>query len=393
MFWRSMLRLIDCRSMAMMPQLTKRGGMSMPRKLPPFVERWRDRQGKVRVYFRKDKGRRVALPASIGSADFNVAYQAALSGQLAPAHENRARPASGTIDALIISYLRSAAYLGLRETTKAGYASRIEALRTQHGHRTVAGLTRERIITGILQPYADRPGAALSILKMLRVLIQHAIGIGWLKHDPSLGIKRPKTHEIRSWTDAEIKAFEERWPIGTKQRLAFALLLYTGQRRSDVHRMTWSDVTGAGIRVVQQKTGRKLAIPLHRELLTVLAAAGREHLTIINTGYGQPFTVDGFGQWMRHAITEAGLPIECQPHGLRKAAGRRLAEAGCTAHEIMAVLGHKTLTEAERYTREADQAQLATAAMTKLEGRSTNRDAQTVSGGLGKAENTEGESM
>ena len=264
----------------------------MPRKLPPFVERWRDRHGKLRVYFRKGRGIRVALPASIGSADFNAAYQAALSGQLAPAQGHRAQPAPGTIHALIISYMRTAAYRALRNTTKAGYASRIEALRSEHGHRTVAGLTRERIITGILRPYADRPGAALSTLKMLRVLIRHAIDIGWLKHDPSLGIKRPKTHEIRSWTDAEIKAFEERWLIGTKQRLAFALLLYTGQRRSDVHRMTWSDVTGASIRVVQQKTGRKLAIPLHRELLAVLAAAGREHVTIINTGYGQPFTVD-----------------------------------------------------------------------------------------------------
>ena len=203
---------------------------------------------------------------------------------------------------------------------------------------------------------------------MLRVLIRHAIDIGWLKHDPSMGIKRPKTHEIRSWTDLEIKAFEERWPIGTKQRLAFALMLYTGQRRSDVHRMSWSDVTETSIRVVQQKTGRKLAIPLHREMLAILATADRNHATIINTERGRPFTVDGFSQWMRVAITDAGLPLDCQPHGLRKAAGRRLAEAGCTAHEIMAVLGHKTLTEAERYTREADQGRLAIEAVAKLQG-------------------------
>ncbi len=365
----------------------------MPRKLPPFVECWRDRHGKLRVYFRRGKGLRLALPAAIGSSDFDAAYRAALSGQLALGQENRAQPALGTIEALIISYMHSAAYRGLRETTKTGYASRIEALRTQHGHRTVVGLTRERITMGILQPYADKPGAALSTLKMLRVLIRHAIDIGWLKHDPSMGIKRPKTHEIRSWTDAEIKAFEERWPIGTRQRLAFARMLYTGQRRSDVHRMNWSDVTGASLRVVQQKTGRKLAIPLHREMLAILATADRHHVTIINTEYGQPFTVDGFSQWMRHAISQAGLPIACQPHGLRKAAGRRLAEAGCTAHEIMAVLGHKTLTEAERYTREADQAQLANVAVAKLEGRSTKANAQTAFDGLGKVKNTEGESI
>ena len=153
-------------------------------------------------------------------------------------------------------------------------------------------------------------------------------------HDPSLGIKRPKTQEIRSWTEAEIATFENHWLIGTKQRLAFALQLYTGQRRSDVHRMTWTDVNGESIRVVQQKTGRKLAISLHHRLLTILAATERKHVTIINTEYGKPYTVAGFSQWMRDAITAAGLPLECQPHGLRKAAGRRLAEAGCCVYRI-----------------------------------------------------------
>jgi integrase len=384
--------LIYCRSKAMILGPMKPGGISMPRKLPPFVECWRDRHGKLRVYFRRGKGLRLALPAAIGSSDFDAAYRAALSGQLAVGQEHRARPAPGTIETLIISYKRSSVYRGLRETTHSGYASRIEALRTQHGHRTVAGLSRERIVTAILQPYADRPGAALSILKMLRVLIRHAIDIGWLKHDPSMGIKRPKIHEIRSWTDREIEAFEERWPIGTKQRLAFALMLYTGQRRSDVHRMSWSDVTGTSIRVVQQKTGRKLALPLHRELLTTLTTADRDHATIINTERGRPFTVDGFSQWMRVAITDAGLPLDCQPHGLRKAAGRRLAEAGCTAHQIMAVLGHKTLSEAERYTREADQGRLAIEAVAKLQGHSANKFAQTASLGLGKMSKIEGES-
>jgi hypothetical protein len=70
----------------------------------------------------------------------------------------------------------------------------------------------------------------------------------------------------------------------------------------------------------------------------------------------------------------------------------RLAEAGCSAHEIMAVLGHKTLSEAERYTRDADQAQLATAAVAKLEGRSTNRLAQTDSAGLGASSKSKEES-
>jgi hypothetical protein len=57
----------------------------------------------------------------------------------------------------------------------------------------------------------------------------------------------------------------------------------------------------------------------------------------------KPFTVDGFSDFMRDAITAAGLPLDCQPHGLRKAAGRQLAEAGCSTKQIMAVLGHNPL--------------------------------------------------
>jgi integrase len=275
------------------------------------------------------------LPTTIGSTEFNAAYQAALAGQTTGINRERWEAAkAGTIAALVVSYLRSPSYQGLRDTTKKGYSSRLEALRNHHGHRSLAGMKRERIVTGILQPSAKKPGAALSILKMLRVLIRHAIEIGWFKHDPSSGIKRPKTNEVRSWTDAEIAAFENHWPIGTKQRLGFALMLYTGQRRSDVHRMTWAEVNDGTIRVAQQKTGRKLTIPLHRDLVTVLTAVERSHATIINTEYGRPFTDDGFSQWIRDAITAAGLAPDCQPHGLRKAAGRRLAEAGCTAHEI-----------------------------------------------------------
>jgi integrase len=364
-----------------------------PRKLPKFCETWTDRHGKTRVYFRRGKGARVALPSEINSDEFNEAYAAALAGDVVARKAKREPAAPGTVGALILSYQQSATYIELRETTKKGYQSRIEALRAKHAHRTLSGMTREGIVTKILAPYAGRPGAALSILKMLRVLIRHAIEIGWLRHDPSLGIKRPKVGEIRSWTDDEIARFERRWPKGTRERLAFALMLYLGQRRSDVHRMTWAATTATTITLTQQKTGARLVIPLHSELRDILAASTRDHVTILNTAFGRPFTVDGFSQFMRDAIAAAGLPLECQPHGLRKAAGRRLAEAGCTAREIMAILGHKTLSEAERYTRDADQQRLAEAAIVRLEtGRSGNRSPKPLPKSLGIAPKNKGKS-
>lgn len=365
--------------------MTSDGMRMMPRKLPPHVTS-QITKGKKYFYFRKGKGARIPLP-SPGTKEFEEAYQAARIGQLVPKRPTKAPVLPQSFDALIISYMRDGNFRRLRQTSKAGYISRLEAIRKQHGHRSVPGLTRECIITKIMRPYADKPGAQLSTLKMLRILIKHAIVLGWLDRDPSIGISRPKTQEIRSWTEAEIARYENKWPMETKQRLAFALHLYTGQRRSDVHRMTWADIDAGSntISVVQQKTGAKLTMPLHRNLRAVLDHARREHVTILNTAYGKPFTVDGFSGFMRDAIRAAGLPLGCQPHGLRKAAGRRLAEAGCTAHEIMSVLGHKSLAEAERYTREADQARLANAAVSKLERQNENRIAQTVPEKFGKS--------
>jgi enterobacteria phage integrase len=116
------------------------------------------------------------------------------------------------------------------------------------------------------------PGAALDTLKKLRILIRHALNIGWLEHDPSTGIKRPRIQRIRSWTEDEIEVFRKKWPLESKQRLAFELFLNTGQRRSDVVRMAWSHITPEDkIVVTQQKTERRLLIPLHRDLMAALA--------------------------------------------------------------------------------------------------------------------------
>lgn len=362
----------------------------MPRKLPRNVER-NHVKGKTYLSFRKGKGPRIRLPDDPTSDEFMATYLAALSGDVLPMPQ-RIAEVSGTLGALIVCYKKDGGYAGLRSTTKVGYDRRLERLRLDHGHRTISGLTRERIITGILRPYADRPGAALDTLKKLRILVRHAIDIGWLRHDPTLGIKRPKMKRIRSWTEQEIKHFRSKWLLGTKQRTAFELFLNLGQRRSDVHRMAWPHITANKMTVVQQKTGRKLVLPLHKDLITALQHADRSHISILTTAYGRPFTVHGFSGWMRDAIKEAGLADDCTPHGLRKAAGRRLAEAGATARQIMAILGHTTLSEAERYSEEADQARLAADAVAKLEGHKWNENAQTARRGLGKTGKKDGKS-
>jgi integrase len=359
----------------------------VPRKLPLYVER-NYVKGHCYLSFRRGKGPRIRLPDDPTSEEFRAAYTAALTGEVAP-RPTVAQDAPRSIGALIASYKRSNEYLSLRDTTKHGYDSRLEILRVEHGHRSVDGLTRERINKGILAPYADRPGAGLDTLKKVRVLIRHAISIGWLKSDPSLGIKRPKTKEIRSWTDGELAAFESRWPIGTKQRTAYSLMLYLGTARVDTHLITWRQLEEGVAAYARSKTGVVVEMGIADELQKVLAAWPRTHLAVITTEYGKTFTIDGYSRFMRDAIAAAGLSLDVKPHGLRKTLGRRLADAGATAHEIMAALGHTTLAEAERYTRDADRKRGGLAAIRKL---SDHRVTQTNSSGLGKQAKREGKS-
>jgi enterobacteria phage integrase len=123
------------------------------------------------------------------------------------------------------------------------------------------------------------------------------------------------------------------------------------------------------------------------ELKAALAAAPRDHVTIINTEFGKPFTVDGFSGFMRDAMTAAGLPMDCKPHGLRKTLGHRLADNGDSAHDIMAILGHTTLAQAMLYTKEADRRRGGKRGIAQLNDHRENKGSphsHLVSGEIGK---------
>ena len=336
------------------------------------VDKFVDRHGHVRHYFRRNRGARVLLPGEPGSAEFMRAYEAALADGPQPSKAKR-RGAPGTFDDLLQTYFESTAFIRLAQSSREAYRLTAEKLLREEniGHRLVAQLHRKHV-ERMIGKRAATPGTANNSLTVLRILVRHAIELGWRTDDPTLRIRRFTGGEHHTWTDEEIARYEAFWPIGTRERTAFALLLHTGQRSSDVRTMAWSHLEGAGINVAQQKTKARLWIPLHPELAAILAQWPRSHVAIITSKLGAPFSRDRLQHWLASAIERAGLPDRCVSHGLRKAAARRLAEAGCTAHQIASITGHKTLSEIERYTKAAEQRRLAHAAMAQLQ----NKDSQ-----------------
>jgi integrase len=304
-----------------------------------------------------------------------AAYQEALAGQPpTPVGEGRVIP--GTVRALSVMYYGSLGFRSLKPITQSTYRNLIDRFCREtdkdghcYGDKSATGLRREHIVK-MMAARADKPDSANGLRKVLRALMGHAVEIGLRADDPTRDVKaiRVKTDGYHSWTDSEITQFEARHDIGSKARLAQALLLYTGQRRGDIIRMGRQHMREGFLTVRQQKTGAELAIPLHVELSTIISATTIGQMTFLTTEHGRPFTAAGFGNWFREQCNAAGLE-HCSAHGLRKAAARRLAEAGCTTHEIAAITGHASLREIVRYTKAADQKRLASAAMAKTKSR------------------------
>lgn len=356
------------------------------RRLPRYVSEFIDRHGQPRLRFRR-RGFDTHYFANRKpwSPEFMAEYQRCLDGvDAAAVQPGASRTKPGSVSAAIIAWYRSPEFTGVAPSTQATYRGIVERFRADYGELRIATLER-RHIKEIIGKKAATPAAANNLLRMLRTLLNFAVEVGMRPDNPALGVRgfRRRGDGFHTWSEEEIAAFEARHSIGTKARLALGLMLFTGQRRSDAVRMGWQHVAGGAIFVRQQKTGTRLEIPVHPELARILDGAERKQLTFLTTSYGKAFTPAGFGNWFRQRCDEAGLP-HCAAHGLRKAAARRLAEAGCSNQVIKSITGHKSDREVSIYTEAADQKVRAAQAIRALGSPDREQDLANLGGGLAK---------
>jgi integrase len=321
-----------------------------------YVNEYVDRTGKLRRYFRRGSTRG-QLPGDVGSAEFMAAYQALLGDK--PAATTKI---SGSLGLLITEFYASRAFRDVKPSSQRTYRAALEPIAKAHGHRT-ARITHRQAAKLIADIGATKPSMANLTKKVLQAVYKFGVKAGWVDANPIIGIDAFKGGTHHTWTEGELQTFEKRWPVGTRQRLAYALLLYTTQRVGDVAKMHRSDLVAGELHVIQQKTGAELYLPFVDEIQRALTAFPARGLTLFGRMDGKPMTRAGLTDFIKEAAAAAGLPAKCVPHGLRKAGIRRLAEAGKSVNQIAAVSGHKSLREVQRYTAAADQRQLARDAM------------------------------
>jgi integrase len=313
-------------------------------------------------YFRRRGFARIPLPGVVGSAEFMEAYaQALATAPVAIGASKRSRP--GSVSTSIAEYYSSQAFRSLADGTALQRRAIIEKFRTAHGDKPLASLPREFVVA-LLDSMT--PHQAKNWLIAFRHFARWALDRKLMRNDPTAGVrvKTPKSDGFHTWTEQEIAQFAAHWPIGSKPRLALTLGLSTAQRRGDIVKIGRQHIRDGVLTIRQNKTGIVLAIPVP-DLAAIIAATPVGHMTLLTTQSGRSYRANDFSDQFRVWCDAAGLQ-HCSFHGLRKAACTRLADAGCTAHEIAAISGHKTLKQVEHYTRAADQARLARAAIERI---------------------------
>ena len=337
---------------------------TVSKALPLYASAFADRHGKQRIRLRRKGWTTAYVHATPGSAEFTEAYHRWLKDGRLDIGADKIKP--GSFDDLITRFYRSKDWTALKPTTRETYRGILERFRAKYGDRQVATMTA-RHVSNLVGKMAETPAAANNLRKRLNQIFNYAIVQGWRADNPAAAVRgiRQTGDGFATWQEAQIAQFEAHWAIGTMPRLAFDLALYTAQRRSDIRLMGPQHVENGMIRVRQIKTGEPMRIPIHPNLAKSIAATRTGHLAFLVTEKGAPFAEDGFGMWFMRRCREAGINGYSM-HGLRKAASRRMAEAGLSNQLIKSITGHRTDAEVSRYTREAEQARMAKMAMTQM---------------------------
>jgi integrase len=340
-----------------------------------FVSGWVDKKT-GRPYFRFRRGAlSVMLPGRPHASEFDAAYQQARAMVGMSVTIGAPRTLSGSVDAAIVAYYSSAAFQQLAPVTRQQRRYVLEAFRAECGKLPIKKMQRQHL--AVILETIKAPHTRRKLRIALQGMLQHALSIGLIEEDPSIGVKTrtPKSDGFKQWDDVAIAVYRAHHKSGTQERLDMEFLYSTGLRRGDAIRVGRQHVKtvelpgyGAADLIILRtgKTGATAHGLITPELAAELAHVPHDRLTFLVGERGLPLTADGFTHRFRQACDAAGL-AGYSAHGLRKAAGRRVAEIGGTAHEIAAVLTHASITNTAHYTKDANQLRLLGGVMAKFE--------------------------
>ena len=341
----------------------------MPRPRPPYLHRQITRHGKPVWYVRKAMGPRTRIRATYGTPEFEAEYRAAISGESPQAYRST-KAAAGSLAWLWERYHEVGAWTVLSTATRKARENIMVRVLDASGTVPCGKIKGSDIAAG-RDSRSSTPAQARSFLDTMRGLFCWAVEAGHVTTDPTVGVKNPR--EVKGagfpiWTEADIDAYQARWPLGTRERVWLDLLLYTGLRRGDAVKLGRQHVRDGVATLRTEKSQGKMTVtlPILPVLAKTLAAGPCAELAFICGANGKPLVKESFGNLFREACNAAGITGK-SAHGVRKAGATRAAENGATVHQLEAIFGWSGGGMAALYTKTADRKRASLRAMTMME--------------------------
>lgn len=336
----------------------------MPKKYPHLqIER---KAGKAYYYVRlRAGGPRTSIRGEFGSPNFLAQYAQALQSQNVPAPKPQtAEP--HTLTWLVSQYMQSYKWTNeLEPSTRKNRGRYLAKMTDVSGKLPFHQITSENL-QATKEKMKNTPNSANNFVRAVRGLFNWAYENKLIKVNPAQDLKKFKTksdgHE--PWIEEDVYLFRQSYQVGSRERLAFEMLISTGLRRSDVCRVGKHHIRNGILSIKCQKTKTQVHIPVSKSLSEILEKSPQGELTILSTGNGKPFTVAGFGNYFGATCKKIGITKSA--HGLRKYLATQLADAGASERELKAFFGWANSKEAEVYTKNADVQRLSTSALQKL---------------------------
>lgn len=334
----------------------------MPRPRPPHLHRETNRHGTPVWYVRVGKGPRIRLRAEYGTDAFTEQYNAAVRGEKP---EVEGKTSAGTFAWLVDRYRDSQAWLNLSIATRKNREVILRKVLKTSGREPISRINRAAIDEG-LKRRRETPAAQQNFIKTVRGVFTWAVSANMVALDPTAGVDLPRlqTEGFEVWPIEWRTAFEKRWKLGTRERVAYEVLYQTGLRRGDAVRLGRPHVKDGIATIRTEKTGEIVTIVITAELQAAIDAGPVGEMTFIAGESGKPLTKESFGTWFRKACNLAG--VKGSAHGLRKARATTAAERGATVNELDAMFGWRGGKMAAHYTQNADRAKLAISAAKKI---------------------------
>jgi integrase len=334
----------------------------MPRPRPPHLHKQITRHGVTVWYVRIGKGKRTRIKGVYGSEEFKCEYDAAIAGSPV---SGRSKVKTGSLQWLWDKYRESLAWKGLSMATRRQRENIMREVLERSGEVEFADITKKIIAEG-RDRRSEKPSMARHFVGTMRGMFAWALEADYVKEDPTAGVttKKQKTEGFHVWTSDELLLFMEKWPLGTRERLAFDIIFYTGLRRGDAVKLGRQHVKNGMISFRTSKTTMPVKFPVLPPLQRSIEAVPSNDLTFFVSKHGRPMTKESFGNWFGSVCRDTG--VNGTAHGLRKALATILSENGATNKELDSVFAWDDPKTSAIYTKTADRGRLASALFNRI---------------------------